>query len=935
MSDFNGAFEALTGHKPFPWQRRLFNQMSTGKLPSAVDIPTGLGKTAVMAIWLLSRAKGADLPRRLVYVVDRRAVVDQATQFAETLRDNLQDLGQIRKCLGLGDRQLPISTLRGRYVDNREWLEDPATPAIIVGTVDMIGSRLLFEGYGVSRRMRPYVAGFMGCDTLIMLDEAHLSRPFERLLREIEKGCRVNDGDKNGDFVGTEAHASLPPPLRILPLSATLSGSFDSMPFTLGSDDRKHKIVAKRLDAKKELKIEDLKGNVTLDQLLVERSWQLAYSDAGQAHAPLRILIYCDKRTVAKKVKDGIQNLLKKEKSPKGEPAPTVILFVGGRRVYEREEAAKQLKAHGLIAGTETKLKSSVFLVATSAGEVGVDLDADHMVCDLVAWERMVQRLGRVNRRGMRVAQVLVIDQDPAKAKEDNNTEEARRHNAVKELLMSLPLYKGNHHAGPAALVNIGKNPDHSDLIRIASTPMPLYPAPTRSLVDSWAMTSVVEHTGRPEVIPWLRGWVDDDDAQTIVVWRRYLPIRFSKTDTIKTDTIKFDASKKWRKDVEDFFDATSPQTSEMLETSTNLVLEWLIKRARKVINKKALAESAINSDRRPLLAYKSPIAFLLNNDHTLEDTISLQKVDGNQKKWQVRLQGRILVVDARLCGLDEGLLDYQDEKEVLTSESNWADPGMSEVEVLPERDKGIPLLPRVRLVQRNEYYASHNESVDGSEWKEILAIPYQVQEEDDLPKSFLVIDKWRGATVNEESRAVSSGNQILSEHHEWTADKAGRIAKALNLPAKYQTMLVVAARCHDQGKEVERWQNAFNAPSDGRPYAKTKGPVNQHILSRYRHEFQSVIDAENNGLNGLKNTDHQFDLALHLIAAHHGNARPAIGIESCDALPPTEAEHVAHEIAQRFARLNHQWGPWGLAWWEALLRAADQQASRAFDSAT
>ena len=54
-----------------------------GKLPPAVDIPTGLGKTAVMAIWLLARAAGARLPRRLVYVVDRRAVVDQATDFAE------------------------------------------------------------------------------------------------------------------------------------------------------------------------------------------------------------------------------------------------------------------------------------------------------------------------------------------------------------------------------------------------------------------------------------------------------------------------------------------------------------------------------------------------------------------------------------------------------------------------------------------------------------------------------------------------------------------------------------------------------------------------------------------------------------------------------------------------------------------------------------
>ena len=125
--DFDQAFETLTEHEPFPWQRRLFGKLRDGDLPSAVDIPTGLGKTAVMAVWLLARAAGASLPRRLVYVVDRRAVVDQATDFAEQLRERLQDpvLEQVRCDLGLTDGELAISTLRGQHVDNRKWLEDP------------------------------------------------------------------------------------------------------------------------------------------------------------------------------------------------------------------------------------------------------------------------------------------------------------------------------------------------------------------------------------------------------------------------------------------------------------------------------------------------------------------------------------------------------------------------------------------------------------------------------------------------------------------------------------------------------------------------------------------------------------------------------------------------------------------------------------------
>ena len=156
---FDNAFAALTGHFPFPWQQRLFDEwFRMAKVPHSVDIPTGLGKTNVMAIWLLARATGANLPRRLVYVVDRRAVVDQATELAQRLRDNLkhsEDLEPVRQELGLCGRSLPISTLRGRHADNREWMEDPSAPAIIVGTVDMVGSRLLFEGYGVSRKMRP------------------------------------------------------------------------------------------------------------------------------------------------------------------------------------------------------------------------------------------------------------------------------------------------------------------------------------------------------------------------------------------------------------------------------------------------------------------------------------------------------------------------------------------------------------------------------------------------------------------------------------------------------------------------------------------------------------------------------------------------------------------------------------------------------------
>ena len=106
-----------------------------------------------------------------MYVVNRRTVVDQSTEEAKKLRDNLAKAPEIQAKVG----SLAISTLRGQFADNREWSADPARPAVIVGTVDMIGSRLLFSGYGVGFKAKPLHAGFLGQDVLLVHDEAHLN----------------------------------------------------------------------------------------------------------------------------------------------------------------------------------------------------------------------------------------------------------------------------------------------------------------------------------------------------------------------------------------------------------------------------------------------------------------------------------------------------------------------------------------------------------------------------------------------------------------------------------------------------------------------------------------------------------------------------------------------------------------------------------------
>ena len=87
---------------------------------------------------------------------------------------------------------------------------DPSRPAIIIGTVDLIGSRLLFSGYRPSYKLRPLDAGLLGQDTFLVLDEAHLSQPFEQLLKAIGKFQRDQGS-----------------PMRVMRMSAT---TFDHDP---------------------------------------------------------------------------------------------------------------------------------------------------------------------------------------------------------------------------------------------------------------------------------------------------------------------------------------------------------------------------------------------------------------------------------------------------------------------------------------------------------------------------------------------------------------------------------------------------------------------------------------------------------------------------------------------------------------------------------
>ena len=924
--EFDSAFEGLTGYPPFPWQRRLFVEwLSKGKLPPAIEIPTGLGKTAVMAVWLLARAQGAGIPRRLVHIVDRRSVADHATELAEVLRDRLgrlKELEPVRWGLGLEGRPLPVATPHGKFADDREWMVDPSAPAIIVGTVETVGSRLLFEGHGLNRCLRPYAAGLLGSDTLVVLDEAHVSHAFEALLRTIESGQRESLGTKHeaarGGFAGRMTRGALPPRLRVLPLLAS-PRSVNPEAFGLDADDWENEIVRRRLDAEKFLRIEDRDDGSTLDAALAERAFTMMRRERSASRSSIRIAIFCDRSRDATRVALRLRKLLKKEQPVAPEAA--VVVIAGDRRVRERGMVSRKLKEHGLLAGSDAPPETPVFLVATEAAEVGADLNADHLVCDLVAWDRMVRRLGRVNRRGGSRAEVLVIDHGTPR---NGATDRA----AVRALFACLPANQaGAASASPAALAGLGEAGAIRQQLIAASTRPPLYPALTRPLVEAWAMTSLTEHPGRPEVGPWLRGWSDRRERSTTVIWRRHLPVRTGGDPAVVRKQSPHEEAA--------FFEAAPPQMEEGLETAARLAADWIRNRAQRILERLSSGAELLEgtgqrernirggaverAERYP--DPDAPVAFILDGANRPSGSLDLRALlDRTRRELEGMLEGRFLIVDARLRGLDDGLLSDRSERPVSTIEDGWGG-GTKE-------DPWAGPLPFRVSETTDANRRTRNAFPAPDRWREIYAMPSRISPQGGI-ETWVVVEKRPGGGEGEEARAIAPEVQPLATHQERTADEAERIAQQLGLEEADRAMLVAAALWHDEGKRAPRWQRAFGADGRDGPRGKTPGPVNRQVLNGYRHELKSALDAEDSGLDGVARSDPRFDLALHLIAAHHGNARPTIDVVGYDDAPPSAAEWRAHEIAERFARLQRQWGPWGLAWWEALLRAADQSASR------
>ncbi len=791
--DFDTDFELITGNTPFPWQTALYDCFRAGKIPASASIPTGLGKTSVLAVWLLALARAPTMvPRRLVYVVNRRTVVDQTTIEAEKLRTalvkpELDAVNAVFKelCALPCENPLAISTLRGQFADNGEWRTDPARPAVIIGTVDMIGSGLLFSRYTAGFKTRPLHAGFLGQDALLIHDEAHLEPAFQTLLSEIEveqKRCQ--------DFR----------PMRVLELTATSrNGCGNTLPHSISEADFANETVQKRINAVKNLSFVSLEDGEKLDEKIIS---------CAQAATPSRaVLIFVRSVETALKIAEALD---------KNETKGRVVTLTGTMRGKERDELVEKEIFKRFVHGADSEVQGTVYLVATSAGEVGVNISADDCICDLSTYESMAQRFGRINRFGNRDDSAIIVVHE---TEFDKGTDEKPKSVEIARE-GTLTLLKRLQSANSAALAALP-----ADECAAAFSPPPALRIATDIQFDAWALTSIREPiAARPPVASYLHGEAEWQPPEMHLAWR---------------DDCDFNSAI----NPESFLELFPLRPRELLRDTSKRIVATL---------KKLLKDK--ESTYAWLIAENGSVSVLMLSaeDDTLED----------------RLADATLILPVSLGGLSNNGL-FSAAKGNTASDVSGIERRKSDTR---ERDADFIL------------------DVSGED-AEVLC--YQLWVAPKAKADF--------------SRKHTGGVETLEEHTKKVAANAAALAEKL-LPEALRPALIAAARMHDAGKENPVWQrNIGNTDYPNTILAKSApGTSPRIIIETRRHEFGASATG----------------LSAHCIAAHHGRARPHFADDEHDN------EGLATDIPRAFAALQSQYGRWGLAYLESLLRAADYAAS-------
>lgn len=994
LPSFPAFFEALWGYGPFPWQTMLADRIATGQWPQALDLPTAAGKTACIDAAIFALAFQADTrvaertaPRRIWFVVDRRIVVDEAFERASAIANKLadakggplKDIADRLLMLSGTTRPLAVARLRGGILRDDNWGRLPSQPAVISSTVDQLGSRLLFRGYGRSNLTASIFAGLAAHDSLILLDEAHCSVPFMQTLRAIE------------NFRGKAwAEAPISTPFAFAILSATPPPEIPEEATFPGADrDRAldHPVLRKRMSEPKpaalvSVPVKGKRGRSDEDPRVTkaaDQAWSYV-ADSGKA----RVAVIVNRVATAKDIFDVLCKRVtgKTQNADVATPPQNsildkscdVVLLTGRIRPYERDRLMEKWKVY-LQASSPKQPDRPVILVSTQCIEVGADFSFDALVTEAASLDALRQRFGRLNRMGTpgeAPATILIRDRDAKEGQSDPIYGAAISH--CWRLL--------DEKASNSAVGENGKRIDFGidALDRVLAdtgdlseylAPRPDAPVLLPAYLDLLCQTAPAPAV-EPDIGLFLHG-KKKSPPEARVVWRADLAA---------------DNRQIWKEVVA----LCPPVSGEMLTVPLHRLRAWLANRDAEDheigdVEGAGYDDSAADRDEigdrrfliwrgrdrsevtheleqmRPddVVIVPAEYGMLAVGQSVPAEALGGTKIDLWEPSWiaggkppALRLNRRVFEAWREIPSVKD-LIDLAEnparDREslqeavdaVLAYEPDGEDRPPKPPQWLLDLLKGVRNSrvedhPAGGVVLFAKVSASHKENEF-----DLFA------DEDDLASSWIPRERSDHVEVT------------LADHSAWVKRVAEKIASRC-LPQEFLDPLRHAAYWHDVGKLDERFQLVLRQGNEiandlGEPLAKSAfvptSPARRAAIREaaglprgFRHEFLSFQLVERHA--GLSAGEHAADLVLHLVASHHGHARPfapivpdpeppavsgchdgiVITLDTVDRKGLVEPYSTGSGISDRFWRLTRQYGWWGLAYLEAVLRLADWYGS-------
>ncbi len=1000
---FGQYFTALHGHEPFPWQQHLAETiLETGVWPPLLDIPTGLGKTSAIDVALFTLAVRPEIaPRRIILVVDRRVVVDQAADHARKIQHSLRtaregSLASVARALRRlwdGPDDAPpfeVGVLRGGMPRDEAWAHRPDRPVVALSTVDQVGSRLLFRGYGVSPGMAPVHAGLLGQDALIMLDEVQLSTAFAETLHAIGERWRPW---RESAARAAAAALEIPDRWAFVRMSATPVGTAgrETTRFRLSEGDLAHPVVQQRLNASK---------LATLGQPVVAARSIGTFSSEACRHLEAgakRLAVIVNRVALARQVHEDLKQRI-------GPKADTVLL-TGRMRPLDRTNifgstddptsvAARVTAGAPRVAG-----RRPIIVVSTQTIEAGADFDFDALVTECASLDALRQRFGRLDRRGEigQTRATILIRKDQARDSEDDPVYGAALGKTWNWL---------QDRADATGTVDFGiasfpfPTGDAKDLEELCS-PVRHAPVMLPAHIDAWAQTNP-RGKPDPDVALWLHG-PDRGLAEVRVIWRADVDSKNLNDPTSEVEA-----------NVERYATASlavaPPSSLESISVPLPAFRDWLANRAAGELTDVEAASSDLSGnvrrrddeqlERRAFLIVTKAGAKVCRtaNDAYPEATIVVPSGYGGIRdgNWNPRATEPVSDLGdwAQFVHRGRPVLRLVPQlthatrrvgKRGRAEEGGEAD-GESSGALLPAAvAESIPMVPEVDDPEYRPRNVVHEWLVDartaGSDnWKLVANALTQKRAQLRIVQLegspyYAVIGRRRldlhrepvlygfdlaSDIVNDDDDSASHiGREVGLEEHLGDVERwAQGFSKNVDLPETLAHDLALAARLHDIGKADARFQRMLHGGSPVRLaasdqlLAKSRGNASDRAARKqarirsgypvgYRHELLSVAMLE--GTADALARANDPELVLHLVGSHHGWCRPFAPALADGPSGNVElvfddthfAANTAHGlampdsgVAERYWLLTERYGWWTLAWFEALVRLADHRAS-------